>query len=154
MEEPKSNKNQAHAENEDSKSYWEFFIAKEEMSEKLNARYPDEHTHSTNENGKKRWIVRFFAESNATDWAITFLTAGMLVVGYWQWTAINGQLGEMKAAGKQTDQLICLYSEQVAKLTEQVGILSKTAGIADKSEKDFVRSMQIQFRPYVLMRRM
>ena len=68
----------------------------------------------------KSWIVQFFSETTATDWAITFLTFGMLVVGYWQWQAINGQLQEMKASGKQTDELIDLYGQQLGELRKQV----------------------------------
>ena len=105
---------QTNTEDAASASGWAFFIAREEMSQQ-----PDQDGAGANRNEMKPWIIRFFSETKATDWAIAFLTLGLLIVGYWQWTAIYGQLGEMKAAGAQTDQLISLYREQVNKLGQQ-----------------------------------
>jgi|SRR5882672_1529792 len=136
------------AENQREDSAWEFFIAQEERSEKLNTDTSQEDESSTNQkqnSGRIEWIKKFFLETKATDWAIAFLTAGLLVVGYWQWKAISGQLGEMKSSGNQTDQLIKLYYKQ----TETLG---RSADIADKNEKYFEYSMRMQLRSYVYPR--
>jgi hypothetical protein len=100
----------------------------EEVSDKLNESAAKKHQYNAkNGKEKKLWIMRFFSETKATDWAITFLTAGLLVVGYWQWQVIKGRLGEMQASGKQTDQLIGLYREQVNTLGQQTEKLGEQA---------------------------
>jgi hypothetical protein len=104
MKEEKPAKNQTKPDEENSGDSWEFFIAKEEMSEHLNAHQSKKNGNSATEK-KKWWIVRFFAESNATDWAIALLTAALVIVGYWQWQAISGQLEEMKKGGADTHEL-------------------------------------------------
>ncbi len=78
------------------------------------------------------WIIKFFSDAKATDWAITVLTGGLLLVSYWQWQAISGQLGEMKASGKQTDALIGLFQQQVYELKKQVSDTHDLAVAAGK----------------------
>jgi len=64
-------------------------------------------------------FARKFSEPNLADWIIAAFTIVIGVVGIFQWRAISGQWGEMKAAGQQTDKLICLYQQQLAALQQQ-----------------------------------
>lgn len=149
MNEEKSSKNQEESKEQVSGSSWEFFIAQEEMSQQLNGRTPHENQNCTDPDKERSWILRFFSETKATDWAIVFLTAGLVLVGYWQWQAISGQLREMKASGKQTDQLLHLYQQQVGELEGSVGqqraLVEKAQATLDTTKSQF-RADQ---RPYV-----
>ena len=78
----------------------------------------------------RRRVFRFFELE--PDWAIVILTIGMVIVGVLQWLAIDGQLGEMKSAGAQTDQLLGLYQQQLTELKKQAGDTHRLADAAGK----------------------
>ena len=50
-----------------------------------------------------------------------------LCIYHGQLTAMQGQLAEMQGSGKQTDKLICLYQQQIGKMSDQVDQLSRQA---------------------------
>jgi hypothetical protein len=86
-------------ENETPPSDWASFIASEEASRRLNeARQPRKH---------------IFEDLKITDIVIAAGTFLLALTGFFQWAAIRGQLKEMRASGKQTDQLICEYPAQI-----------------------------------------
>lgn len=84
------------------------------------------------------WIVRFFSETKATDWGIVILTAGLLIVGFWQWQVISGQLAEMKSAGQQTDSLIEQYKVQGAALNRLVDAENRYAKAAETADRAWI----------------
>jgi hypothetical protein len=132
MNEENPCKNQDNPEQEKSSSSWEFFIAKEEMSEHLNTEESKKNSHGSGDD-KKWWIVRFFTESNATDWAIVGLTAALVIVGYWQWEAISGQLEEMKKGGADTHELAVQAKNQADRTKELVELSEKSLRVDQRA---------------------
>ena len=72
--------------------------------------------------------------------------------------AMKGQLEQMQGSSKQTDQLICLYRQQVNKLGEQVAKLDASIGatnrLADEAKRSADTAHQVFLfsnRPYVGM---
>jgi hypothetical protein len=128
-------------------SSWEFFISQEEGHSNLNARRSS--NQDDKEKREKPWIIRIFREPNATDWFVFMLTAVIAGGTLLQWNAISGQLAEMKASGKQTDQLLWLYGEQIKELGKQVDQTHSLVKQAIISNENTVDTLHKTERPWV-----
>jgi hypothetical protein len=64
---------------------------------------------------KHKWVDRRMVSLTA---GLVFFALASVIVGIFQWCAINGQLGEMRAAGHQTDQMLDLLHQQVGQITK------------------------------------
>lgn len=111
------------------------FLSQEERHSQLNTE-----TSGDNKDGKNKkenpWITRFLMGPNLTDWLIVMLTAVIAGASILQWNAIQGQLREMQASGKQTDQLISLYRQQAqaaADLAKAAQEANKNAALSDRA---------------------
>lgn len=71
------------------------------------------------------WTRPFWSEGKRIALSLIFdflLLAATCTYTYYaskQWTAMNGQLGEMQASGRQTDQMLCLIRQQLEQVTRQ-----------------------------------
>lgn len=79
-----------------------------------------------NINWADRWMVRLTA-------AIAFFGLCAVLVAYFQWDAMHGQLAEMKSSGDQTERLVILGMGQLA-------VAARDAQVA----QDIARSVQQQ----------
>jgi hypothetical protein len=102
------------------------------MGEKLNLNTAEEDQGRTT-SARTWWIIRFFSETKATDWAITFLTGGLLLVGYWQWEAISGQLEEMRKGGADTHELAVQAKNQADRTKDLASLSEKSLRIDQRA---------------------
>lgn len=93
-----------------------------------------------------RRIFTFFVSRDSAFWT-TFTTALILVTtviytiySRKQWGTMEAQLQEMKGSGAQTDQLICLYAQQVMQLSRQVSEMEKLSGHTQEQADQTKRS--------------
>jgi len=129
--------------NQSHETPWEFFISEEERHDNLNAKKADSEDSDSETNVEERFsFKRMLSAPNAADWIIAGFTIVIGVVGIFQWIAIRGQWKEMRASGKQTDQLICLYAKQVGKMAEQV---EQTHALVQQADLDRRPWVGVQF---------
>jgi hypothetical protein len=77
-----------------------------------------------------KWMVRLTA-------GLVLLAAVSAVVGYLQWTSINGQLEEMRSSGSQTERQIILAMGQLAVANRAATSASIQADAATQTTKNF-----------------
>jgi len=124
MNEEKPTKNQANPEDETSGSDWGFFIAKEEVGNKLNQEKSSTDSSVPKPNKEKIKL---------TDWIVAIFTIAIAVVGYWQWEAISGQLEEMKKGGKDTHELAVQAKNQADRTKELATLSEKSLRIDERA---------------------
>jgi hypothetical protein len=109
-----------------------------------------------NNGNEKPWIVRIFTKPNATDWVIVILTVGIVLVGYWQWKTMKGQLKEMQNGGVDTHAL-AVQAEKQATNTNTLALEAGRQADAAKTQayntaESLRRSdeaFRISERPYI-----